>query len=515
MNLGHAVARHSVQRPTAVAFFDSEREVTYAQLDERATRLAHVLTDVFKVGQGDRVALYAANGAHVLEVLIACARVGAVYVGLNFRLDQRELGQVLDNAEPALMIGSQEFRPLLTAVCDERSIAYLDLHEDGPLGYQALVAAAPTRQHPRVHAVSHNDNACIVYSSGTTGVPKGILFNHAAVLQHATVAALEYEIDEDSRYLVQLPHNSSVNITFAPCLVRGAAIGMEDSRGFDPQKFAARVKRDRVTHTFLVPTMLYRLLEQVENDSDLDSLKVLGYGSSSIPADRVRQLVARFGPKFVQLYGMAEIASIGTLLSRTDHALAVDSKPELFASAGRASMGVTVRVVDPTTRQDVAVGEQGEVIFGGPHVMTGYFRDPERTDDALIDGFMHSGDIGRMDADGYLFIVDRIKDLVIRGGHNIAPKEIEEVLFNHPAVLEAAVVGLPDAEWGESLSAVVVTRDGESVTADDLRTWCREQGLASIKIPSEFSVFDEIPKNQVGKFDKKAIVAQLNKGTSA
>lgn len=509
MNLGHAVARHAVQRPDAIAYFGDGPSMSYAELDRRADAVAHVLTGRFEVRHGDRVALYVANGPTVLEVLVACARIGAVYVGLNFRLDRRELDQVLDNAEPALLIGAAEFGPLLSAVSRDRGIGYVEIDDAGPRGYEALCADAPAGPHPRRFAVSHADDACIVYSSGTTGVPKGIVFTHAAVLQHATVAALEYSICESSRYLVQLPHSSSVNITFAPCLVRGAALSMTDSRGFSPVQLAARVKRDRVTHTFLVPTMLYRLLEQVEDDADLDSLEVLGYGSSSIPADRVRQLVERFGPKFVQLYGMAEIASIGTLLSRHDHARAVAGQTQLFASAGRASMGVTVRVVDPATGEDVATGERGEVVFGGPHVMSGYHRDPGRTAESIVDGYMRSGDVGRLDDDGYLYIVDRIKDLIIRGGHNIAPKEVEEVIFNHPAVLEVAVVGLPDAEWGESLCAVVVARDGLAVTADDLRAWCKEQGLASIKVPSRFELFDELPKNLVGKFDKKKIVAGL------
>lgn len=513
MNVGHAVARHARQRPDAIAYFGDGVTITYQELEERTNRLAHVLTDSLGVRRGDRVALYVPNGLVVLEVLVACAKIGAVYVGLNFRLDRRELGQVLENARPAVLVGCNDFRDLLTDVCAERSIDYVESDDAGPEGYLARCAAAPSTVHPDRHDVAPEDNACIVYSSGTTGVPKGILFTHAAVLQHATVTALEYDIDESSRYLVQLAHNSSVNITLAPCLVSGAAIGMEDSRGFDARRFAERVRRDSVTHTFLVPTMLYRLLEQVEDDRQLDSLVVLGYGSSSIPADRVRQLVERFGPKFIQLYGMAEIASVGTLLRREDHARAVAGDVGLFASAGRASMGVVVRVVNPVSGEDVAVGERGEVIFGGPHVMSCYYRDEQRTAESLADGWMRSGDVGRLDERGYLYIVDRIKDLIIRGGHNIAPKEIEEVLFGHPAVLEVAVVGLPDPEWGESLCAAVATKDGTSVDAAELERWCREKGLASIKIPTRYEIYSELPKSLVGKLDKKAIAAAVEGGT--
>ena len=176
-------------------------------------------------------------------------------------------------------------------------------------------------------------------------------------------------------------------------------------------------------------------------------------------------------------------------------------------------MGVVVRVVDPVTGEDVAVGERGEVIFGGSHVMSCYYRDEQRTEESLVDGWMHTGDVGRLEERGYLYVIDRIKDLVIRGGYNIAPKEVEEVIFNHPAVLEVAVVGLPDQEWGESLCAAVVARDGVSVDAEELERWCRAQGLASIKIPSRFEVYPELPKNLVGKFDKKAIISMVGGAT--
>jgi acyl-CoA synthetase (AMP-forming)/AMP-acid ligase II len=510
MNVSHAVERHARQTPQAVAWFGDGGDVTYAELQRSSNRLAHVLRDQLSVRPGDRVALYVPNGLTVLEVLVACAKIGAVYVGLNFRLDARELDQVLDNAEPSLMIGSEAFDDVLLPVCERRGLAHVRLEQEGPDGYRGRCARASDDDVDSRHEVGAEDEACIVYSSGTTGVPKGILFTHSAMLQHATVAIIEYAITETSRYLIQLPHNSSVNITIVPCLIRGAALGMEDSRGFDPIRYAARVRRDAVTHSFLVPTMLYRLLERLDDDTLLDSLEVLGYGSSSIPADRVRQLVDRFGPKFIQLYGMAEIASIGTLLRREDHSRALAGQPGLFASAGRASMGVTVRVVDPTSGDEVATGEPGEVVFGGPHVMSGYHRDAARTAEVLVDGWMHSGDIGVLDEEGYLYIVDRIKDLIIRGGHNIAPKEIEEVLFNHPAVLEAAVVGLPDEEWGEQLCAAVVTRESAQVTDQELIDWSREQGLASIKIPGRFVLMPELPKNQVGKFDKKAIVAEIS-----
>jgi acyl-CoA synthetase (AMP-forming)/AMP-acid ligase II len=214
-----------------------------------------------------------------------------------------------------------------------------------------------------------------VYTSGTTGRPKGVLFDHATVMQHATITCLEYEIAATSRYLVQIPHNSSVNITIVPCLTVGAAVGFEDSRGFDPNHFADAIASVGATHTFLVPTQLVRILDQLPVDEKrLSTLTTLGYGSSPISPDRLGELIDRFGPIFIQLYGMAEIASIGTLLRKNDHVLALSDSPQLLRSCGRPSMGIDVRVV----REDgspVDIGERGEVIFAGHHVMTSYYRD--------------------------------------------------------------------------------------------------------------------------------------------
>ena len=252
--------------------------------------------------------------------------------------------------------------------------------------------------------------------------------------------------------------------------------------------------------------MLATLLEQDPGDfpKRLASITTLGYGSSPIPAERLRVLVEKYGPIYIQLYGMAEIASIGTLLRKQDHVHALTDKPHLLASCGRPSFATTVRVVDPQ-RAEVPCGEAGEIIFGGPHTMLGYFREPERSGKALIEGWLHSGDVGRVDDEGYHYIVDRIKDLIIRGGYNLAPSEVEQVLYTHPAVLDAAVVGVPDEKWGEAVLAVVSLKPGMSATPDDLLQVCRASNLSSIKQPERVEIVDAIPKNSIGKIDKKAV----------
>jgi acyl-CoA synthetase (AMP-forming)/AMP-acid ligase II len=323
--------------------------------------------------------------------------------------------------------------------------------------------------------------------------------------QHASIACLEYEIGARSRYLVQIPHNSSVNITMLPCLMVGATIAFADSRSFDPARFADTVAGQRISHTFLVPTQLMRIIDQLPaHDSRLRSLLTLGYGSSPISPDRLRELLSRYGPIFIQLYGMAEIASIGTLLRKPDHVRALADMPQLLRSCGRPSLGVDVRVVDDEGRP-VAPGERGEVVFRGVHLMRGYYRDPERTAETLRSGRVYSGDIGEQDADGYLYIVDRKKNIIIRGGQNIVPTEIENTLFAHPAVLEAAVVGAPDPVWGERIVAVVALREGSHATPTDLTAHVASSGLTSFKRPEEVRIVPSLPKNPVGKIDKKEI----------
>lgn len=505
MNIGLQVSRWAARRPDACALFDGTRERNWSELDKRSTRLANLLVDRFGVQPGDRVALLTENRIEVAEVLAGCHKSGAVYVGLNFRFDADELDGALENAEPVVLLTSGEFAARAESVAARRGIPILDLDLAGEAGYESLLVGAGTDTPAAMHRAANSDVACIVYTSGTTGRPKGVTFDHAAMLQHATITCLEYEIDVDSRYLVQIPHNSSVNITIAPCLAAGAALGFADNRSFAPSSFAALVSQARVTHTFLVPTQLMRILDQLDDDDKrLCGLTTLGYGSSPIAPDRLRRLVDRYGPIFIQLYGMAEVASIGTLLRKSDHVRALTDTPALLTSCGRPSFGMDVLVVDEAGNE-VEVGQRGEVVFSGPHLMLGYHRDQKRTAEALFDGRMHSGDIAEVDERGYLYIVDRKKNLIIRGGQNIVPTEIENALYLHPAVLEASVVGAPDPEWGERVVAVVVLRPSAHASEQELAAFVNASDLARFKRPEQISIIESMPKNAVGKIDKQTV----------
>ena len=501
MSVGLAIHRNAVRDPDSVAIFGNV-ELNYEQLDKKSNQIAHRLL-AMGLSKGDRVALFVANRPEVVEVMGGIAKAGLVYVGLNFRLGSRELKQIFENSQSSLLITDRDHLEQVELLAGEIGIPVLNLDSKA---WKLETSRMPDINPETLHEVRYDDDFCIVYTSGTTGSPKGVLFDHGRAIQHATVACMEYEIDSETRYLVQIPHNSSVNITIVPCLTVGASLGFRDSRNFDPIGFAREVEEEGVTHSFLVPTQLMRVLDRLPLDAtpQLSGLVTLGYGSSPISPDRLRELIDRFGCIFNQLYGMAEIASIGTILRKSDHMQGLKNRPELLASCGQPSYAVHVRVVD-AGGNDIQPGERGEVIFSGPYVMKGYYRDPERTEEVLIDGWMHSGDIAEISEDGFIFIVDRKKNLIIRGGLNIAPTEIENVLYRHEEVLDATVVGVPDHEWGEAIVAVVALVEGAKVTGELLRLHCRESELTSIKIPERIEIWETLPKNAVGKIAKNEI----------
>ncbi len=500
MTVGLSILRNAVRNPDSKAIF-GDAELTYDQLNKRTNKIAHYLNSF--LGKGDRVALFVANRPEVIEVIGGSAKSGCIYVGLNFRLGESELHQIFDNSEPSLLITDAEHLDQVEAIAAERAIPVMVLDSEE---WEKEISSMPDSVPVSLHEVRHDDDFCIVYTSGTTGRPKGVLFDHARAIQHSTVACLEYEITANTRYLIQIPHNSSVNITIVPCLTVGAALTFRDSRNFDPIGFSREVEELGVTHSFLVPTQLMRLLDRLprELDHQLGGLVTLGYGSSPISPNRLRELIDRYGSIFNQLYGMAEIASIGTILRKSDHLNGLNDRPELLASCGQPSYAVQVRVVNELG-DDVEIGERGEVIFAGPHVMKGYYRDVERTQEVLIDGWMHSGDIAEVSEDGFIFIVDRKKNLIIRGGLNIAPTEIENVLYRHDQILEATVIGVPDPEWGEAIIAIVALTQDASVTSEELRLHCRNSELTSIKIPERVEIWESLPKNAVGKIAKNVI----------
>jgi acyl-CoA synthetase (AMP-forming)/AMP-acid ligase II len=513
MNVGTLLLNMTARYADRPALHQNDRTVTYRQLHERTNRLASALVSRYGLGRAQRIAGLFANRLEMAEVTYGSAKAGTVYVGLNFRLKAPDLAAILDNCDPRLLVTDAEFLAQASDLAAQRGIPVLNLDDPGPDGYEALIAAGSPNSPPWLFDIGGDDDFLITYTSGTTGRPKGLLFTHQGMMEFGAVWALEYGYTADSRLLLCLPHYGAVQTSLLPMHTVGGSVRFFDNRSFTGQVFCELVDRYQVTETYLVPTQMYRILDHLETDpTELASMRVFGYGAAPIAPSRLEAIVKRLGPRFQQLYGMLEAGGLMTQLRVEDHERAAAGEPHLYASAGKASFLVAVRTVDADGR-DTLVGEPGEVIFWSPYKMKEYNADPERTAETVRNGWVFSGDVGRFDADGYLYIVDRIKDLIIRGGHNIAPREIEDRIHGHPQVDEVAVIGVPDLNWGETVVAVVVPRNDAALELEDVRSWCRDGGLSSIMQPDRLVLTPgPLPKNLIGKIDKRQVREMIATG---
>jgi acyl-CoA synthetase (AMP-forming)/AMP-acid ligase II len=509
MHYGTFVSRHAARYPDRIALLGDGYAVSYAELDKRSNRLAHALRGL-GLAAGDRIALMTDNRWECVEVMVAAAKAGLVFVPLDFRLDDAAASHLLrhSGARAAVIGGSHvEQAARLSARSPVEHWIQLDSDPDadgrdpGALGYAELLAGSdPAPVRP---LVADDAGFCILYTSGTTGVPKGVYFTHQQTMDNAMAVLVEYGVTASSRYLVSYPHNSagSVNHVIGPVLIAGGALIIGDVRNFDAERYYATVERYRITHSQLVPTMVFRLLA-AETTRDLSSLTTVGYASAPIPAPRVAEMLDRFGPIFIQAFGMTETCSVATVLGKADHADAVagTGREAILASCGRASYGVEVAVVDDDD-QPVPPGTLGEVVMRGRWLLRAYWQDEELTAATNRGGWLHSGDVGYLDAQGYLYLVDRKKDLLIIGGANIASKEIEDVLYEIPGVLEAAVIGASDEEWGERPHAVLSPAPGHQLDPGAVHAHCRDR-LPTIKRPVRVTITETLPKTSTGKISK-------------
>ncbi len=471
----------------------SGRRLTYAELDERAGRLAAWLARR-GVQAGDRVAFLAPNTPEVFEALFACAKVGAILVPLNWRLAPPELEAVVEDAAPAALLFDEELAGTL---------AGLEVAARLPLGepYERVVAA--TSGSPPAAAATHDDPWCLLYTSGTTGSPKGVIVTHGMVFWNAVSISAEVGLTRQSTNLDALPtfHASGLNLYATPCLWLGATVVL--MRKADPSRILEHLGSGEVTHFFGVPTLYRRLVEDPSWEAvDLSRVRSWVVGGSAMPVPLLERYAER-GAVVRQGMGLTETGPT-LLLIDEENALAK------AGSVGKPVLHTEVRTVDREGR-DVPRGEVGELWVRGPNVTPGYWGRPEATAEAFAGGWFRTGDAVRQDADGYFFVVDRWKDMYVSGGENVYPAEVEQVLVQHPQVIDAAVVGVPDEEWGEIGVAVIVPKDPGAFDAQDLLRFCSGR-LASYKIPKRVLTADELPRNEVGKVLKAKLREDLPRG---
>jgi acyl-CoA synthetase (AMP-forming)/AMP-acid ligase II len=443
------------------------------------------------------------NHPACLELTLACAQVGTANAVVNYRLAPPEIVYVINDAKARLLFAGPEFtgavaqlEPQLPGV--ERVIR-IGGAEDG---YEPWLAAhAPDA---RVHPAGRADCFLQLYTSGTTGFPKGAMLTHQGMLAHARNVATMHDMGIDSRVQVAMPlfHVGGTGYALV-AWSSGAPIHL--MRAPDPAAALAMLEQEKITHTFYVPALMAAMTQVPgAGQRDYSSLKALAYGASPMPLPVMRACLKLF-PRgtMQQVYGMTEQSGVVTILGPEDHE--DPAVAHRLVSAGKAIHGVEVEVRDPATDQPVPAGQPGEIWVRSEQVMGGYWGNSEATAAAITpDGWYRSGDGGHLDADGYVYVTDRIKDLIISGGENVYPAEIERVLAEHPAIADVAVIGVPDERWGEAPKAVVVLRAGASVEPDELLAWCRGR-LAGYKVPKSADVVPELPRNPTGKILKREL----------
>lgn len=479
------------------------RDVSYDELDQRSNRLASALARN-GFDHGERVAVLLYNCVEWAEIFFAVAKLGGVVVPVNYLLRGQEVSHILDDCGATWVIYEGRLRSALTSpglVDTSRRYIGIDVPGDiegHELAYEALVAQGSPEEFIPDHVVALDDLLLLQYTSGTTGAPKGAMHTHSTVLWNSFHQVVDYQITADDVCLVvpALCWAAGFHDLFLATMWVGGRVVLTPSRGFDPKDFLSLVQDRGVTITLLVPTVLKRvLLEPTFGEYDASSLRIVCSGGEPVPVTSIHEF-HRLLPtcSILQAYGMSEFPTMMLYLDAA-HAMAK------VGSAGRACSAAEIRIVDADGK-DLPAGEVGEIICRSPATMMGYYNKENETAEAIVDGWLHTGDLAHMDGDGFVYVSGRSKDMIITGGLNVYPAEVERVIAQHPAVLEVAVVGQKDTDWGEIGYAFVVLQEGADLGEDELRVYLNEQ-LAKFKIPQRFTIgSDPLPRTTSGKVQK-------------
>ncbi len=491
LNLASLLTESAERTPDAPAIRLGEVELSYAELNDRSARLATLLREK-GVEQGDRVGVMLPNVPEFPVAYYGVLRAGAIVVPMNVLLKRREIAFYLEDSGAKLLLAWHGFVEEARAGAIE---AGAELVEVEPAAFAAALAGLdPT---PEIADTADDDTAVILYTSGTTGKPKGAELTQANLWRNADVSSrTTCEIAAGDVVLGALPlfHSFGQTVAMNASLKVGACLTLVPK--FDPGEALATMERDRVTHFYGVPTMFGALLHHPERERfDTSTLRTCITGGASMPVEVLRGFEDAFGAIVLEGYGLSETSPVASS-NHPDR----ERKP---GSIGTPLEGVEMRVVDEDDRE-VAQGEVGEIAIRGHNIMKGYWQRPEATAEAMRGGWFHSGDMARVDEDGYFYIVDRKKDLIIRGGYNVYPREVEEVLYEHPKIREAAVVGVPHDEWGEEIGAAVVPHEGEELSAEEVSAYVKDR-IAAYKYPRVVWFLDDLPKGPTGKILKREI----------
>ena len=509
LTLHALLVRNASLYPDRVAVECNGVALSHQGLLLQAARVAQALGALGCV-PGSRVALLSRNSIAMLEVLCACELAGYIAVPLNHRLATPEISKILQDCTPTVLVGEAFFADVL-----------LQLQADMPQPRSVWLMDASSATLPSLDAAVQqadgalptmppgpDDTAYIIYTSGSTGRPKGVMLSQGALVEAGRLLALPAGVRTDSTLLVIMPlfHVGAVAQRMG-YLTTGGRLFLQLK--FDAETVVDTLASGQITDIHLAPTMLRSMLDVLDRrPASLDAVETIKYASSPIPSETLARAMRCFGPRLIQYYGLTEAGGIGTVLQKFAHADAARGvNTGLMRSAGQAHLGCEIEI-RRADRSACALGEEGEIWLRSNAMMSGYWNDPQRTREAVEDGWLRTGDVGRFDAAHHLFIMDRVKDMIVSGGENIYSAEVERALEAHPGVLESAVIGIPDARWGESVHAFVVLKPGAAALgADELIEFCKSR-IASFKKPRSIDFLDGLPRLQhVQKIDKQSLRA--------
>ena len=493
-------ARHA----TRPALADDRKRWTYGETAQAVARMIAVLKGL-GLKRGDGLCVLSANRVEAFATGAAALLMGVRYTPLHPLAGEEDHVAIVEDCEAkALIVDGVAFGPrgrAIKAALPALTLLSLDACE----GATDLLAACETVEPaPLVDEADGGDISYLSYTGGTTGRSKGVMISHRAFVYAALLQASDWDWPTEIRFLAATPITHSAGAALYAIVLRGGFVRLLP--GFEPERFCRTVAEERITATLLVPTMIYVLLDHPARRShDLSSLQTIVYGAAPMSPDRLKEAIGVFGQVFVQLYGQTEAPQCITTLRKVDHDVA---RPERLGGCGYPVPGLEVKLLDADLNE-VPVGQPGEICVRGPLVMSGYWKRPDATAEAFRGGWLHTGDVAVREADGFMTIVDRTKDMIVTGGFNVYPREVEDALLSHPAVASAAVIGVPDEKWGEAVKAFVVLK-GEADEAA-LKAWVKDR-RGSVWTPKSVEIVDSVPLTAIGKVDRKALRAKYWEG---
>ena len=502
------IYRNAILYPETEAFVCGPERRTFKAFNERVNRLIHGL-QALGIQKGEIIGILSWNQLEYPEVFGAAMKGGFVLAHLNPRLQSQELIHVIHDSQPRVLFLGSEFVETIERIGAHipRTESFLTFgNAQGRITAYREVLEGQSEEEPEPN-IEEDDPLTIFYTSGTTGIPRGAIYTHRQKMENTVMKALDIGVQFGDRHLVVLPmFHIGGDSHIWPFFLRGGCNVLTPQHSFDLADTLRLLAEEQITDIHIVPTQLISLLTLPDiAEHELPCLKRIWYAASPMPVEVLKQGLSAFGSIFLQGYGQTESGPDIAILSQANHGYSDESTKaqSVLASCGQPCIGVHVRIVDEADR-DVEAGEIGEIIVKSRRNMIGYWRKPEETKETIRDGWLHTGDLGYYDERGFIYIADRKKDMIITGGENVYPKEVEDVLYRHPAVQEVAVIGIPDPYWVESVHALVVLKRNAQATEEEIISFCREQ-IAHYKAPKSVEFLESLPKNPQGKILKREI----------